>query len=935
MLKIYDQQHVLKAQTDKFKDRKIESDVATGDKTLSLTLIGVPEITNEWYIDDGDQEYVVKEAKVSEKNMVAIVAALNLEGLEAKAWKLYSAKNATIVAAADLAVQGTDWTVAPSSITKRRNAGVMKKNALGVIQDLCTAFMCEVVFDTRNKTIYFYDQVGQDRGVYAMRGLNLRSLSRTGNSYDFYTRIIPYGEDDLDIKSVNGGVEYLENFQYSSKIRTYIWEDSNYDDPAALKEDAIAKLDDMSKPKVSYQANIIDLAAMSDKWALLDYSIGDTITLKDSETGICEKQRIVKMTEYPESPEKNTCELSNTTLTWEELQARLKAAAEIVNAVINTDGRYNGKIKVSDILNFEDGVVGEDEQQQDVTLSQALTIIETSANEANQHALEAGRAAVAAQEAADTAQEAADNAQESADNAMESALTANSAANGALAQLSVVEDVVGTLNWISTHGSYAATTDTEVVPGKYYFVRTGTAPDYSYNIVVNPTGNPQTQGWYELTSVDEAVSNYVATHLALTSSGLYVLMDNTGYKVRISGSDVSIIDQYGRTVAVYGSSAIVGRTDGTSGYLQIDPDSLKAKSKNGVTYFDVTDLAGEEITLQIIADGTSRVFYVYELDTSEPVSAKCGSTDLTIASYSASEIILANIPASGDPIDITYTVRSNASAPAVAIGGATVRAPIAIALNNGNAFGINSVSENESLAYGENSHAENSGYAYGENSHAEGEARAYGRYAHAEGGSTYAHGMESHAGGRGSTANGSGSFAHGLGVVADENEQTVFGTFNASDSNAAFIIGGGSSSSSRKNLFSVQKDGTLKTNGNELLSREFWAPTSYPSIASGSWSGALSGKTFDLSAGTYLVVFGADFDTNANGYRMVQFQATSTGGSGNRYTPTANAVTGNNTRLSGSMVIAPTSSTEYAMYAYQNSGSSLQVVPWVNIIRIK
>ena len=357
MLKIYDLSHRLVKITDKFKDRKYDSDVTTGERTLSVKLTDCEEIGQEWYIDDGDQEYVVKEIVSSGEQFFDLVAITNLESLETKAWKEYSVTNATITEAARLAVTGTGWRIIDSQIEKRRNAAVLKKSALGVIKDLCTAFMCEVVYDTKEKTISFVEQMGSDKGVYAMRGLNLRSLRKQGTSYDYYTRIIPYGKDDIGIESVNAGVEYVENYQYSSKIRTYIWQDQNYDDPSALKEDAIAKLADMSKPKISYQANIIDLARLSDKWKLLDYKLGDTITIKDDKTKTLEKQRIVKMTEYPESPEKNTCELSNTTLTWEELQERLRASAEIVNATIGSDGSYNGKISVSRILAFEQGII--------------------------------------------------------------------------------------------------------------------------------------------------------------------------------------------------------------------------------------------------------------------------------------------------------------------------------------------------------------------------------------------------------------------------------------------------------------------------------------------------------------------------------------------------------------------------------------------------
>jgi len=356
VLKWYDSLQTYQGIISKYRDLRIESELKTADKTLSVTLLEDIGITNECYIRTETDEYVVKEVTDITGNFKQIVAALNLEELEAKAFKTFSVTSQTIESAARTAITGTGWRVAYSDVTKVRNAGMLKKSALGILQGLCTAFMCDMVFDTINKTVSFYNELGSNKGVYFRDGINLKKLTAKASSYDFYTRIIPYGADDLDIKEVNGGVEYVENYQYSTKVRTYIWIDTNYTDATALKEDATAKLADMSRPTVSYSAEIRDLAKMSDVYSLFEYGLGDTITLTDGSTKTRDTQRIVKLVEYPDNPEKNTAELSNTFLTWEELQERERAASEIVNAVISQDGTFNGIVKVSDILHWNEEV---------------------------------------------------------------------------------------------------------------------------------------------------------------------------------------------------------------------------------------------------------------------------------------------------------------------------------------------------------------------------------------------------------------------------------------------------------------------------------------------------------------------------------------------------------------------------------------------------
>lgn len=359
MLKIYDTNHNAIGHIVKYKDLKIEGDVTTGDRTLSFTYMARHhEICEEFYIETQDDEYVVKEKGVSTDGFLSFVAVLNLEELEAKPWSSFSIADSTISDAAKLALAGSGWTVGECTVTKKRNAGILQTNTLGVIQKLCTAFMCEVVYDTKKKTVSFYEQVGQDKGTFFLTGLNLKRLQRKGSSYDYYTRIIPIGQDGLTVESVNDGKNYLENYQYTKKVKTYIWKDESYTDAAALKEDAEAKLKDLSKPEVSYSADIINLAKQKAGYSGFSFSLGDTITLIDAATGIREKQRIIKLTQYPQDHTKDECELANKLPSFEEAREKLQAAQEIINTVISDDGRYTGTINVSDILHFEEGVSG-------------------------------------------------------------------------------------------------------------------------------------------------------------------------------------------------------------------------------------------------------------------------------------------------------------------------------------------------------------------------------------------------------------------------------------------------------------------------------------------------------------------------------------------------------------------------------------------------
>ena len=174
-------------------------------------------------------------------------------------------------------------------------------------------------FDTINKEIRIYEKIGKDSGAYFIERLNLKKIQVQSNSYDFCTRLIPIGKDGLMVNIA--GKNYIENYQYSSKIKTATWKDERYTIVESLIEDAEAKLDELSKPYKSYTVEVIDLAASREEYKeFLSYDLGDTVSLISKSKRIRETHRIVKTYDYPDNKEKNKCELANTRLSFEEIQ---------------------------------------------------------------------------------------------------------------------------------------------------------------------------------------------------------------------------------------------------------------------------------------------------------------------------------------------------------------------------------------------------------------------------------------------------------------------------------------------------------------------------------------------------------------------------------------------------------------------------------------
>lgn len=307
-----------------FKDRKIVKTLDSGDKELTFKYPSdgkqVDLLKEEYYIRTKEDEYVIRKRKTGTQ-FNEYTAQLNVEELESAVFPYgFESKEQTIRACLEFAFEGTGWKVGTCQIAKKRTINKDEEtNAWKVLQDCLSTYRVECKINSLTKTIDIYEQIGADRGRYFIEGLNLKKLTVTSDTYDFYTRLIPLGKDGIGIEWL--GKPYLENYQYSSKIKTYVWSDERYTNTTSLIEDGIAKLEEMSKPYVAYKADVIDLARQSKKYSsVFDFDIGDTVWMISKSTKTKEKQRIVKLTEYPEAPRSNTVELSNATKTFAEVQ---------------------------------------------------------------------------------------------------------------------------------------------------------------------------------------------------------------------------------------------------------------------------------------------------------------------------------------------------------------------------------------------------------------------------------------------------------------------------------------------------------------------------------------------------------------------------------------------------------------------------------------
>lgn len=342
-LQLYDKNHHKIAGLAVAKAATVESVLSTGDGTLSFLypLKEAAQLVNEAYVRTKTDEYIIKEVQPDSSDLwCSVKATLNVEDLEGICWPRFESVEQTIDDCLKLAIAGTGWAIGSCTVTKRRTIRKTECSGWDIIQQARKTYRCIIWFDTIEKKIHISEKRGQDKGMYFTDTLNLRKLAIQSTSYDFCTRIKAEGKDGLTFKEINGGKDYVENHQYSNKVLTKYWKDERYTNAQSLLEDTKAKLEELSKPVVAYSGDILDLAKASPKtYRILDFGLGDTVELVDSTTGTKEKQRIVKMVEYPDEPEKNTCEFANRTASFEEIQQEQNDVNSTVNNITSDDGK--------------------------------------------------------------------------------------------------------------------------------------------------------------------------------------------------------------------------------------------------------------------------------------------------------------------------------------------------------------------------------------------------------------------------------------------------------------------------------------------------------------------------------------------------------------------------------------------------------------------
>lgn len=238
-------------------------------------------------------------------------------------------------------LDGSEWSVGTVDVPGIYDLEMEKTSRLELIRAIQEIWGGYIVWDSINKTVSLRSgDIWQPYNGFQIRyKKNLKHITRT-QSNKIYTKIYPFGHDDLDIASVNGGKKYITNYSYTSRTYVGIYKNQDIYDAQELKDKATAELELNCKPRYNYKVKIADLRTLPE-YAHEEFSLGDMADVVDPSAGNV-RIRILRHKYNIFMPWDCEIELGDPE---ERLIEQLKASfdtSEFIGSIFNSRGLISG-----------------------------------------------------------------------------------------------------------------------------------------------------------------------------------------------------------------------------------------------------------------------------------------------------------------------------------------------------------------------------------------------------------------------------------------------------------------------------------------------------------------------------------------------------------------------------------------------------------------
>lgn len=236
----------------------------------------------------------------------------------------------------------TDWSLGTVDVTGTHDLETEKKSVLSNIKEVQKIWGGYLVWDSSNKTLSLRAESSWQNytGFQIRYGKNLKSITRTQNN-DIVTKLYPFGKDDLDIASVNGGVKYLEDTSHIGLTLVGIYRDENISDATELMTKGNEVLSKMSQERYTYRTGLVDLRTLSN-YSHEDFDIGDMADVVHDDIGGSDQVRIIHHKYNLFQPWICELELDNPEDRLQDKMSTSFSTTGYVEDILNSKGEFSG-----------------------------------------------------------------------------------------------------------------------------------------------------------------------------------------------------------------------------------------------------------------------------------------------------------------------------------------------------------------------------------------------------------------------------------------------------------------------------------------------------------------------------------------------------------------------------------------------------------------
>ncbi|MBT9143911.1 MAG: hypothetical protein DDT29_02325 [Dehalococcoidia bacterium] len=226
---------------------------------------------------------------------------------------------------------GSRWHIGSITVHHRRNvrwAG--GANRLECLREVERIFNAEIAWDTRERRISVVPAGGMNRGLFFLRGKNLRSLEMENNFSDTVHRLYPRGRRGVSIAAANAGVPFIEIASPHDPPPSAVLTAEEFGDPAELLAYAQAVFVAMHTPKISYACGVVDVSTLPGSIEAA-VQLGDVVTVSDDDAGINIQARVVKLRYNVAEPEVSEVEIATTQPDLSDFFSRMETAIQKIS----------------------------------------------------------------------------------------------------------------------------------------------------------------------------------------------------------------------------------------------------------------------------------------------------------------------------------------------------------------------------------------------------------------------------------------------------------------------------------------------------------------------------------------------------------------------------------------------------------------------------